>query len=65
MIWGPRMTPDPLTNFFIHALDQRGLVDIEPSKLNPTWRNHRSGKERIPKRLDQFVVAEGLASIWS
>lgn len=61
-IWGPKATLDPLTNFFIHQLDQARLVDVEPPKLNPTWRNRRVGEDRIAKRLDRFLVGEDLTS---
>jgi hypothetical protein len=35
-----------------------GLLDIEPSKLTPTWTNHKIGEARIAKNLDRFLVLE-------
>jgi hypothetical protein len=35
---------------------------MEPVKLVPTWRNARSGKEGISKRLDNFFMAGDLLS---
>jgi hypothetical protein len=34
------------------------LIDVEPSKLIPTWRNFRVGDAAIEKRLDHFIVSE-------
>jgi len=60
-IWGPRAVLDQLIIFFIHALDQNGLLDIEPVKLNPAWRNLWTGEDMVAKRLDRFLVGENLA----
>jgi hypothetical protein len=39
-IWGPLSQVDSLfLNFFIRNLEQVGLLDIEPTKLTPTWTN--------------------------
>jgi hypothetical protein len=57
---GPKGYPDTLSIFFIHAFERRGLLDIEPNKLNLTWRNRRNGDGRVAKRLDRFLVAEHL-----
>ena len=59
-IWGPRARADPLTDYFIQKLVEKGLLDIEPVKLRPTWRNNRSGEARVPKRLDRFLITEQL-----
>lgn len=59
-VWGMRAYLDHLTDFFIHVLDQRGLVDIEPTKVNPTWRNQRTREDKISKRLNHFLVVEKL-----
>lgn len=37
------------------------MVDIEPAKLNPTWRNKKVSEDRIAKTLYRFMVAEHLA----
>jgi hypothetical protein len=33
---------------------------LSPTKLNPTWRNRRVGDDGVAKRLDRFLLAEGL-----
>lgn len=35
-IWGPKVIPNPLSEFFKHHLAQLDLFDIEPIRLNPT-----------------------------
>lgn len=57
---GPRASPDPLTDFFKFHLIQKDLVDIDPIKLEPTWRNRRIGEGRIAKRLDRFLVGDSI-----
>jgi hypothetical protein len=39
-------------------LEETGLLDIEPSKLSPTWSNKRVGEARIAKRLNKFLIYE-------
>jgi hypothetical protein len=34
------------------------VFGIEPIQLVSTWRNSRSGREGISKRLDRFLVAK-------
>lgn len=60
-IWCPKAIPDPLSHFFKSHLSQLDLFDLEPVKLNPTWRNRRSGEDQIAKRLDRFIVEEDIA----
>eukprot|EP00253_Pinus_taeda_P028429 PITA_28429 len=48
--WGPSAREDPLSDFFYHALLDKKLTDPAPIKLKPTWRNRRSGEDRIAKR---------------
>ena len=38
------------------------LVDIDPTKLSPTQRNRHMGEDNISRRLDIFLVGEGLVS---
>jgi hypothetical protein len=38
------------------------LIDIKPTKLVPTWRNGRCGKEAVARRLDRVIVSEDLLS---
>jgi hypothetical protein len=42
-------------------IQEEGLVDVEPIKLLPTWRNGRGGQDYIAKRLDIFLISEDLA----
>jgi hypothetical protein len=53
-VWGPNASVDPLGGFFSHLFMERGLIDLAPAQLKPTWRNKRSGDDRIAKRLDHF-----------
>ena len=59
-IWGPKARVDNLSDFFTLKVVEHGLVDIEPSKLLPTWSNRRSSLDRICKRKDRFLVSEDL-----
>eukprot|EP00253_Pinus_taeda_P008825 PITA_08825 len=60
--WGPSAREDPLTDFFLQLLSDHHLIDPSPIKLKPTWRNRRVGEARITKRLDRFMISEGLFS---
>jgi hypothetical protein len=60
-VWGLHARVDPLQLYFIHLIQVEGLVDVEPIKLLPTWRNGRGGQEYIAKRLDHFLITEDLA----
>lgn len=44
----------------MHQLSSVYLVDVEPAKLKPTWRNKRTGIAGVSKRLDRFMVANQL-----
>ena len=57
-VWGPHAQIDSLTGFFTQKLEENNLLDIEPIKLKPTWRNNRCADGKIAKRLDRFLVAE-------
>jgi hypothetical protein len=59
-IWGERAKIDPLSKFYKHLFSKNTLVDLKPAELLPTWRNGRAGSTGIAKRLDRFLVAEGL-----
>ena len=43
---------DNLSPFFATLFESKELVDVQPLKLTPTWRNNRSGDQTISKRLD-------------
>jgi len=59
-VWGPQARVDTLADFFIHNLMELNLIDIEPISLKPSWRNMRTGENRVAKRLDRFLVADSL-----
>jgi len=60
-IWGVHAKSDPLHTYFNQLIQEEGLVDVEPVKLLPTWRNDRRGQDHIAKRLDRFLISEDLA----
>lgn len=60
-IWGPLAIIDPLAYFFRSHMSRLDLFNLEPVKLNPTWRNRRSGEVRITKCLDLFLVGEDVS----
>jgi hypothetical protein len=49
---------DPLSRYFITKLEETGLLDIEPTKLSPTWSDKRVGDAIIAKRLEFFLIYE-------
>jgi endonuclease/exonuclease/phosphatase family metal-dependent hydrolase len=61
-VWGEHARVDPLQPYFSKLLQEEGMVDVEPLKLQPTWRNGRRGQEFIAKRLDRFLISEDLAT---
>lgn len=60
--WGPSAREDPLSDFFLSLLLDNNLIDPSPSKSKPTWRNRRTGEDRIAKILDRFLLSKGLIS---
>eukprot|EP00253_Pinus_taeda_P027835 PITA_27835 len=60
--WGPSAREDPLSDFFYQILSDHNLIDPSPIILKPSWRNRRIGEDRIAKRLDHFLISEGLIS---
>jgi hypothetical protein len=60
-MWGAHARVDPLQLYFSQLIQVEGLVDVEPLKLLPTWRNGRGGQDYIAKRLDHFFISEDLA----
>jgi hypothetical protein len=59
-VWGDLARSDPLADFFTSLIQSSGLVDIQPTKLAPTWRNGRAGSAGISKRLDHFLLDDSL-----
>ena len=51
---------DSLAGYFVQKLMEKGLLDIEPVKLKPTWRNNRCGEARVAKRINRFLAVEQL-----
>ena len=56
-VWGSSERVDSLGNFFYALIDSKYLIDVQPLKLEPTWRNNRSGEQAIAKRLDRFLIS--------
>jgi len=61
-IWGIIARLDNLKSFFTSFFENVKLVDLEPVKLVPIWRNFRSGDMAIGKHLDRFLVSGDLLS---
>jgi hypothetical protein len=40
-VWGSYSRSDPLASYFNQLLQEEGLIDVEPVKFIPTWRNGR------------------------
>ena len=59
-MWGNRTNLGSLTTFFINLFNNNKLIDIQPGKLVPMWRNGRLGDAFIVKRLDCFLLSEDL-----
>ena len=59
-VWGNSDRGDRLDLYFSSLLSGSHLVDIVTKKLGATWHNDRLGTAGIGKRLDRFLVAEGL-----
>jgi hypothetical protein len=57
-VWGPRAKYDPLSDLFKHIIEEKGLSDLDPIKLMPTWRNKRTGEDRVMKRIDRFLLSD-------
>lgn len=55
-VWGPRARGDPHMDCFIHKLSDFEMMDVEPVKIKPTWRNKRVGEDCIAKCLYCFLV---------
>ena len=60
--WVATARQDSLSAFFVVMFDSKELVDLQPMKLTPTWRNNRCGEQAISKRLDIFLILENLLS---
>jgi hypothetical protein len=56
--WGGPFLPGPTEASYRELFASNNLIDVQPPCLVPTWRNGRTGKEAIARRLDRFLVAE-------
>jgi hypothetical protein len=63
--YGVHPRADKQSGFFLSLLENSRLVDIEPMKLSPTWKNFKIGDEEVAKRLDRFLVSEALLNLGS
>jgi hypothetical protein len=64
-VWGSNPREDRKKSFFLSFMEENKLVDLELTKLSPTWRNFRTGNEEVAKRLDHFLVSELMLSMGS
>jgi len=51
-VWGVHTRAEPLHPYFSQLIEEEGLVDVEPIKVLPTWKNGRRGQDYIAKRMD-------------
>jgi hypothetical protein len=62
-IWGSTAQMDNLVEFIIPTLEYVGLLNLQPPKLMPTWRNMGIFGHNISKRLDNFIIYQSLLVI--
>jgi hypothetical protein len=62
-VWGKCPKVDSQSYFFIYFIANHKLVDMNHVKLVPTWRNLRTQKEVVSKRLDIFISSEAFLSL--
>jgi hypothetical protein len=48
-VWGGSSQAGSLDGFFKDLFQSKNLIDIQPTKLVPTWRNGRTGNDAIAK----------------
>eukprot|EP00253_Pinus_taeda_P017821 PITA_17821 len=53
---------DSLSAFFENTLENHNLIDIPSTRIQPSWRNKRTGEDRLARRLDHFLIKERLLS---
>ena len=58
--WGSQSNLGSLNTFFTNLFCNKKLIDIQPGKLVPTWRNGRVSDAFIAKRLDRFLLSKDL-----
>jgi len=62
-VWGGSPSFGVNDDFYRNLFYSRNLIDINPAKLVPTWRNGHRGKKVIARRLDRVIISEDLLSI--
>jgi hypothetical protein len=55
-VLGGNTRVDILAYFLRHKIEEARLMDVEPIKLVPTWRNNRYKEARVSKCLDRFLI---------
>jgi endonuclease/exonuclease/phosphatase family metal-dependent hydrolase len=60
--WGGTYLPGHPEASYRSLFAANNLIDVQPTCLAPTWRNGRTGKDAIARRLDRFLVAETFLS---
>jgi hypothetical protein len=61
--WGAQAKQDEHMDYFNQLLIEKKVLDVAPWKLTPTWRNGRIGTEGIGKRLNRFLLYEGMVEV--
>jgi len=55
--WIQRAKLNSLLELYNHFLAEKGLIDMGPIRLYPTWRKKRMGEACIDKRLDCCLIS--------
>lgn len=57
---GPNSHANTLSDYFRKFLSSHHLVDPLIISPSPTWRNRHTGDDLVARRLDHFLIKEGL-----
>ena len=60
--WGHLAQIDPLSDFFGQLLEDHHWIDLPSAKIQYTWKNNISGDQSLARRLDRFIIKEGLCN---
>lgn len=60
--WGHQAQVDTLSTFFENLLEDHNFVDIPSAKIQPTWRNNKTGEASLARMLDRFLIKEPLVN---